>query len=178
VPTPEERKEFLEKDFYDSLRWLFVSAVIWHASEGRTGPGRLLGMYTNFVEARALYEFYCTRARKRDDARAHHFSSSWTEPTTKLYLKYMGNQTPAQKRVFHLVYGRSTEANAGAAGREHPDHLKNQVLNLTRDLLALTTRFVKQIKEPEFRAMAQKALEDALIEAKKTAKEHDIPNPL
>jgi hypothetical protein len=178
MPTPEEKKEFLEKDLYNTLRWLFVSAVIWHASEGRAGPGRLLGMYTNFVEARALYEFYYTQGNKPDDARAHHFSSSWTEPKTALYIKYMDSQTPAQKRVFHLVYGRSTEANAGGPGDEHPDQLKNQVLNFTRDLFVLTEKFVKRIKEPEFRGMVQTALDDALIEARKTADEYAIPNPL
>jgi len=63
-------------------------------------------------------------------------------------------------------------------GHPHPDHLKNQVLNFTKDLLELTEKFVNRIQEPEFRGIVQTAFDDALVEARKTADEYGIPNPL
>jgi hypothetical protein len=112
----------LEFDFFNSLRWLFVNAVVWHASAN----DKLATMYTCFVEARALYEFYFSKHTSQpDDARAKHFAKSWSEPESVLYLKYMSSHAPAQKRLFHLVYGRSQPQNAGGSGQEGSDHLKN-----------------------------------------------------
>jgi hypothetical protein len=175
VPTLDEKKEFLEKDFYNSLRWLFVSAVTWHAAKDR--PERLFAMYTNFVEARSLYEFYYTKGTKFDDARALQFADSWTAPTSTLFRKYMDTRTPAQKRVFHLVYGRSAEANAGGPGHEHHDHLKNQVLKFAQNLRYITAVFIKKVR-PEFRSLVQNAFDKALNEAKTTAGCYGIANPL
>jgi hypothetical protein len=175
MATLDEKKEFLEKDLFDALRWSFVSAVTWYATEGR--PERVLGMNTNFVQARALYEFYFTRGSKPDDARAFDFAPSWTESASPLYLKYMKNETPANKRVFHLVYGRSDAVNAGGPRDDGSDHLKNQVLEFAKDLRRLTEDFIGCV-EPEFQGIVRTALNRALSEAKKTADNYGIPNPI
>jgi hypothetical protein len=174
-PTKDRMKDFLENDLYDALRWLFVSAVTWHATDGR--PERVLAMNTNFVQARALYEFYFNKKCGRDDARASRFASQWTEPGSPLYRKYMSSNKPANKRMFHLVYGRSNPANAGGSGHEGPDHLKNQVLPFANDLRRITERFIGCAKQ-QFRGSAQNALDRALIEAKKTADSYYVRNPL
>jgi hypothetical protein len=185
MPTQQEQEEFLEKDLFDSLRWLFVNAVVWHASDIRPAtenkPELLPAMYTSFVLARALYEFYFSEQdNKRDDARAHHFfnaPNTWTEQPSSLYQTYMGSQTPAQKRVFHLVYGRSKEANAGGPGHDDPSHLKHQVLNLARDLRRITESFANSA-EPQFQILIRAALDGALAEAQTTATLCAIPNPI
>jgi hypothetical protein len=156
------------------MRWLFVNAVVWHVSENR--PERLPAMCTAFVQARALYEFYYANG-KGDDARARHFADSWTESPSNLYLKYMAARTPAEKRVFHLVYGRSKAANAGGPGFEGPGHLKNQVLNFAKDLRRITEKFVICVR-PEFRNLVQAALDYALVEAKRETDLRGVPNPL
>jgi hypothetical protein len=175
MTTLDEKKEFLEKDFYDALRWCFVGAVTWAATNGR--PECALGMYTNFVQTRSLYEFFHTTGRKADDARVADFVSTWAEPSSPLYLKYMQYETPANKRVFHLVFGRSDAANAGGAGHDGQDHLKNQVLEFAKDLRRLTEEFIK-CADPQFRGIIRTSLDDALTEAKKTAEHFGIPNPL
>ncbi len=175
MATADEKKDFLEKDLYDALRWTFVSAVAWYGGDGR--PERVLGMFTNFVQARALYEFYFTSGTKLDDSRARHFAPSWTEPKSPLYSKYMQNDTPANKRVFHLVYGRSSAANAGGPGHDGPDHLKNQVLEFAKDLRRLTEKFIECV-EPQFCDIARTALKNALNKAAQTADHYGIPNPL
>jgi hypothetical protein len=183
MPTQQEKKEFLEKDLLDALRWLFVNAVVWHASDNRpeseNRPELLPAMYTSFVQARALYEFYFSKRDDHDDARACHFANanSWTEPPSSLYLKYMGPQTPAQKRVFHLVYGRSKRENAGGPGRDDRSHLKYQVLILAKDLRRITESFVNSAA-PEFQSLVQAALDGALAEAQTTATSYAIPNPI
>lgn len=55
MATSDEKREFLEKDVYDALRWAFVGAITWLATEGR--PERALGMNMNFVQARAAWLF-------------------------------------------------------------------------------------------------------------------------
>jgi hypothetical protein len=178
MPTVSEKKEFLEKDFFNSLCYLFESAVVWHASKNRPGPEHTFGMYTNFVESRALYEFFFSKGNGRDNARARHFCTTWRETGTPLYLKYMKDGTPAQKRVFHLVYNRSSAANAGGPGHDHPDHLKHQVLNFAKDLKAVTERFAARISIPDFRTLVDKALADSLDGAQNKANECGIPMPL
>jgi hypothetical protein len=174
MPTLDEKTEFLQKDLLNSLRWLFVNAVVWHAS----AKERLTAMYTCFVEARALYEFYFSKhTTQSDDARAKHFADSWTEPESALYVKYMASHRPAQKRLFHLVYGRSKPENAGGPGQEGSDHLKNQVLDVAKDLRKITERFVVSVRS-EFRDFAQAALDKALGEAGEKAREYGITNPL
>jgi hypothetical protein len=172
MPTQQEREEFLEKDLYDALRWLFVNAVVWYASKDRVPT-----MFASFVQARALYEFYFSPRAVGDDARVFHFTASWTEPPSSLYQKYMGQQTPAQKRVFHLVYGRSKEVNAGGSGNDGPDHLNNQVLNFAKDLRRITESFVNSAA-PEFQNLVRAALNKALTEAQKTATFYSMPNPI
>ncbi len=173
-PTIADQKEFLEKDLYDALRWSFVSAVTWHATKGREC---VLAMNTNFVQSRALYEFYFTKKKKIDDARAPQFAPSWAEPESTLYLKYMKRGKPANKRVFHLVYDRSIAANAGGVGHDGPDHIKNQVLEFAKDLRRITEQFIGCVG-PQFRTIVRTAFDDALGEAKKTADCHGVPSPL
>jgi hypothetical protein len=170
-PTVADGKQFLEEDLYDALRWSFVSAVTWHAT---TDEERVLAMYTNFVQSRALYD---TNGAKPDDARVLHFAPSWAEPESPLYLKYMQYGKPANKRVFHLVYDRSTAANAGGPGHDGSDHIKNQVLEFAKDLRRITEQFIGCVK-PQFQAIVRTTLANALSEAKKTADRHGIPNPL
>jgi hypothetical protein len=182
--TQQEMEEFLEKDFYNALRWLFVNAVVWHASDIRpvseNRPELLPAMYASFVEARALYEFYFSQRDVNDDARVRHFftsANSWTEQPSTLYEDYMGPRTPAQKRVFHLVYGRSKEKNAGGPGDDDRSHLKHQVLILAKDLRRITESFANSAA-PEFQSLVRAALDGALDEAQKTATLYAIPNPI
>jgi hypothetical protein len=181
MPTANalEMKDFLEEDLYDALRWTFVSAVAWHASD--CGPERVFEMNTNFVQARALYEFYFgdkdTKERKPDDARARDFGGSWNETGTDLYLKYMCGGKPANKRVFHLVYGRSSPDNAGGPGPDGDDHIKNQVLEFARDLHRTTERFI-ECADKQFCDIVRTTLNQALAEAAKTADFYGIRNPL
>lgn len=170
-------QSFLEEDLYDALRWLFVGAVAWRASsEAPDRFGRLcvLGMLTSFVQARALYEFFYNSGRG-DDARARDFVPSWNEPESHLFRNYMAARSPANKRVFHLVYNRG--AHAGGPGRNSPDHVKNQVVEFAKDLRRLSELFLKRVG-PDFRTSAQSALQKALQEAELEAKHYGIANPL
>jgi hypothetical protein len=128
-------------------------------------------------EFRALYEFYFTSGTKPDDARAVQFVPSWDEPKSPLYLKYMDHGKPANKRVFHLVYDRSVAANAGGAGHDGPDHIKNQVLEFAKDLRRITEQFIGCV-EPPLQTIVRTTLDNALNEARKTADCHGIANPL
>jgi|ERR1700675_741001 hypothetical protein len=180
MATLDQMNEFLQKDLYDALRWLFVGAVTWEAARSqlhRCGNQDALGMYTSLAQARALYEFYYTKGGRSDDARAQHFASLWIEPKSPLYLKYMQIETPANKRVFHLAYGRGDAANAGGPGHDSPNHLKNQVIEFAKDLRRLTEEFAK-CAEPDFRPIIRTTLDNALDEAKKTADSYKIPVPL
>jgi len=176
---PDSTKEhFLREDLRDALRWLFVGAVTWEAC--RSQPQRCrnqdaLGMFTSLVQARALYEFFYDPGKQGDDARACDFILGWDPPESELYRRYMAKRKPANKRVFHLVYDRAV--HAGGSGQDEPDHLKKQVLEFARDLRRLTEEFIKCV-EPQFRDIARRALDKALIEAKKTADYYGVPNPL
>jgi hypothetical protein len=177
--TLEKRKQFIQEDFYDALRWLFVGAVSWtaHKEEKDCCPNLdALGMFTNAVQARSLYEFYFagTRGARPDDARVEHFTSSWTETST-LYSRYMCPRAPAQKRVFHLVYYRST--HSGGAGHAGSDHLNEQVLNVAKDIYLLTNEFAKCART-EFRRSVRSALRKAKEEADKVAEDYQLDNPL
>lgn len=186
IPTLNEKRDFLEKDLADALKWLFVGAVVWQAAKERPEKHchqKALGMFMSFVQARALYEFYCKQDRtsakgnKSDDARAGEFCDSWTCPDSDLYRGYMRQGQPANKRVFHLVYGRSKEANAGGPGHSGPSHMNEQVLKCARDLRQITQAFTKCAKA-EFTDLVQLALQGALNEAANVAAGFNIANPL
>ena len=179
MPLPDEptKERFLKDDLCDGLKWLFEGAIAWDAAQRRPErAGRhliVLGMYTSLVQARALYEFFYGHGQG-DDARASHFAPTWKPPESCLYRKYMARRKPANKRVFHLVYNRAT--HAGGSGHEGPDHLKKQVLEFAKDLLALTKEFANNA-DPRFQGGVQYAVGEALKGAKDAAGHYGIPNP-
>jgi hypothetical protein len=174
----DERKNFLDEDLSDALKGLFVGAVVWVAADTseRCPFQKGLGMFTSLVQARALYEFYSPKPAEDDDARASHFAPNWRRTgVTSLYTKYMGRGMPANKRVFHLVYGRS--AHAGGPGHDGPDHIKNQVLEFAKDLRHLTQRFAQSV-DSDFRESVERALGKALAGGAEAANGCGIINPL
>jgi hypothetical protein len=89
----------------------------------------------------------------------------------------MAKNTPAQKRVFHLVYHRS-DFSGGSAGDES-DHLKNRVLDFAKDLKRLTSEFGAACVKREHREAVESALRKALMDSERLAKEeYKISNPL
>jgi hypothetical protein len=86
-------------------------------------------------------------------------------------------ETPANKRVFHLVYGRSDAANAGGPGHDGPDQLKNQVLEFAKDLRRLTEVLINHA-ERDFRSIIRTALDKPFNEAQNAADYYGISNPL
>jgi hypothetical protein len=84
---------------------------------------------------------------------------------------------PANKRVFHLVYGRSKEANAGGPGPSGPSHINQQAVNFARDLRNITETSAGSVKQ-EFRDLVQSALRKGLEEAQNMADAFGIANPL
>ena len=167
------KTDFLKDDLYNALKELFVGAVTWHAHPQKTDTRFLrdLGMFTCFVQARALYEFFYGKQGAPDSgstASANHFAKSWRPlDRTKLRSRYMGKNTPAQKRVFHLVYGRSQFP--GGVMQDESDHLKNQVLAFAVDLRRLTEEFVAACDKKEHRDLANSALTKALDDAHRLA---------
>jgi hypothetical protein len=186
MTTTNEKNEFLEEDLTDALKWLFVGAVAWQATDPKENqPERcchqkVLAMYTSLVQARALYEFYydVKPNRKPDDARVRDFAPSWVVPKRHYYSKYMDGGAPANKRVFHLVYGRNRHSG-GRGGSDESEDLKNQVLAFAKELREITEEFVK-CAEPQFVRLVQAALENGLNEAESVAGEgcFNIANPL
>lgn len=174
--TPEDEKDFLEKDLYDALRWLFVGAVNWYATFNRPElcpHQRVLGMYTTFVQARALYDFFYKKTGHPDDAVAVHFfesESEWKPDETRLYTDYMKGERPANKRVFHLVYRRSEHSGGLPGEHEGPDHLKHQVLAFANDLRKLTKLFISCVDE-RHKDSAKSALVKALDDAERAARD-------
>lgn len=81
----------------------------------------------------------------------------------------------ANKRVFHLVYNRAV--HAGGSGEDSLDHLKNQVLELARDLRRLTEEFAHNV-DPNCRNGVRYALHEGLREAELAADFYGIANPL
>jgi hypothetical protein len=167
---------FLQEDFYDSLRWLFVGALAWEAASRnqQTKHQRVLGMFTAAVQARALYEFFYGRPGG-DNARAKDFAPSWAPNETHLYRTYMASHKPANKRMFHLVYGRA--GHSGGTGTDGPDHLKNQILGFATDVVTLSRDFIG-CAEPAFRPYVEEALRNALSEADQAAIAYGLNNPL
>jgi hypothetical protein len=177
--TLEERKKFLEDDLSDALKGLFVGAVVWLAADGSDFQ-KGLGFYTSIVQARALYEFYCSPAIGRtDDARASDFGNLWTtqKSASDLYRTFMAKGKPANKRVFHLVYLRSEHSGGQIHEHDGPDHIKNQVLNFAIDLRRLTEEFGKTV-DTDFCESVQSALQKALNGAQQAADGCKIVNPL
>jgi hypothetical protein len=163
------------------LKWLLVGAVTWQAHPEGTGARylRALSMFTCLVQARALYEFFYNNGKQTgpgDTAYARHFATSWNPKPTELYSGYMANKAPAQKRVFHPVYGRS-EYSGGTAADES-DHLKNRVLGFAQDLKRLTDEFAAACDEKEHRELVECALAKALRDGHELAGQYDIPDPL
>lgn len=176
--SESEKKEFIDRDLYDALKWLFIGAVAWDAAcKQPERHGRLwtLGMSTCFVQARALYEFFFGVARKGDDARARDFAPGWSEPESFLYVKYMSSGKPANKRLFHLVYDRSIYANG--PGHTGPHHIKNQAINFANDLARPTKVFAGQV-EPAFGSSVESALYRALEDAQLAADYYGTGNPI
>ena len=68
-----------------------------------------------------------------------------------LYSDYMDNESPANKRVVHLVYGRSH--HAGGPANDETYHIKNQVLSFAKELLKFTREFATRIDQ-DFRGSA------------------------
>jgi len=178
VRNAQRQRDFLERDLYDALRWLLVGAVAWEAAReqpDRWGRQYVLGMLTSFLQARALYEFYYGASAKNDDARASHFAPSWENvPKSSLYLKYMASGKPANKRAFHLVYDRAK--HSGGTGESGADHIKEQVLNVARDLCKLTEKFI-ECPDQAFPDEARSALQKALSEAEQESNHYGIENP-
>lgn len=165
--TDSEKIEFLEQDLFDALRWLLIAAVTWSASPANAVPHlRVLALNTVCVQARALYEFFFSANDSADDARAAHFAPSWTAHPPADLETYLGPRKPANKRIFHLVYGRS--AHPGGTAADESDHLKNQVLSVAQALVTVTRSFVGSTA-PQFRPPAQEALNQALLEARDLA---------
>jgi hypothetical protein len=188
--TDTDRKQFLEKDFYNALRYLFEGAIAWDAwkqteeKAAKVEPRPVifrhqgaLGMYTTFMEARALYEFFHkhgTRSHDDDSARADDFASNWKANESDVYKDYMAHSKPANKRMFHLVYLRSEKS--GETSTKGP--LNEQVLNVAKDLRDLARKFIEHIDDSDSQKLARTALQKALGEGQKAADHYYIANPL
>lgn len=174
------KNDLLRVDLYNTLRWLFEGAIAWKASLGghqRTRHQAVLGLFTCLVQARALYEFFYGTGGG-DNARASQFAAKWAPAETELYAKYMATRMPANKRIFHLVYDRSTHAGGL---EEEKERLEDRVLAIAIDLLQLCEEFAKNA-DTEFRESVRYALDKALGEAQKAAvtdkDAYGIANPL
>jgi hypothetical protein len=177
-------EEFLKKDLYESLKWLFVGAVTWCARplEKDSHQLRGLGMFACFVQARALYEFFNSTERGTLESGSTASSADFDFPRQKpcdpeqLYSKYMAKNTPAQKRVFHLVYDRA--GWAGGSATDESDHLKNRVLDFAKDLKRLTKEFASSVTEEKYRELVECALARALQDGHELAVKYGISDPL
>ena len=172
---------FLNDDLYDALRWLFVTAVTWESMRQKpelcTANQDAISMLANLTQARALYEFFfgSQQTRKPDDARACDFAPQWNPNPSSLHTIYMGTGKSTNKRVSHLVYNRS--AYSGGSAVNDSDHLKNQVLNFTKEIRDITEKLAQQA-DPSFSDPIRGALDKALAEAQQTANHYGITNPL
>lgn len=177
----DRMRKFLDENLYNALNGLFVGAVTWEAHPLKKDQHYLrgIGMSASFVQARALYEFFYNTSEQYKtpqdggNAQARHFAPTWNEPKSRLYSDYMAHGQPAQKRIFHLVYCRSKYS--GGTAPDESDHLKNQVVEVAKDLRRLTEEFAKRV-EPQFQHSVESALRKALDEAKGLAKHYEIPN--
>ena len=182
------KERFLRDDFRDSLKWLFVGAVTWwaHPLECDKDYLRALGMFTSLVQARALYDFFYRRGQAElqlgGTASAKHFVPSWQAPDDPdhLYSNYMSWGRPAQRRVFHIVYGRDTP-EGGSMG-DGSEELNSRVLDFAKDLKRITQEFAKRlVGTPEldrYCELVECALTKSLDEGCELAKTYGIPDPL
>jgi hypothetical protein len=173
-----DKGEFLHKDFSDTLRWMLIGAITWKAAPTKACCPNLdvVGMYTALERSRTLYEFFYTAPKRDDDARAFEFAPSWdVERQSNQYKTYMRPQSPVNKRISHLVWGRS--GHSGGTLDDESDALKNQVLPCARDLIRITTEFIALVRPDSLQAVAQSALDDARKEAHNAAKKFGIDNP-
>jgi hypothetical protein len=173
-----EKEDFLREDFFDTLRWMLIGAITWKAA--RTKPCcpnlDVVGMYTALERSRTLYEFFYTVPKYDDDARASQFASGWDfEQQSNQYKKYMSPRSPVNKRISHLVWGRS--GHSGGTLEDESDDLKNQVLPCAYDLIQITHKFIALVTPDSLQAVAQFALDEARKEARGAAKEYGIENP-
>ncbi len=188
MQDPVKTKEsFLKADFHDALKWLFVGAVTWQAHPLDIDKNylRATGMFTSLVHARALYEFFykcdAPNFEAGKDARAKHFVSSWKmhDDPNSLYAKYMGKGKPAQRRVFHLVYGRETTEGGS---RDGSGELNSRVLEFATDLKRITEDFAKKLtgtgELDRYRELVECVLAMSLAESSEVAKTYGVPNPL
>lgn len=81
---------------------------------------------------------------------------------------------PVNKRLFHLVYRRST--HSGEMSGSGP--LQDQVLNVARDLHNQALEFIAHVEGSVSKELARTALNNALVEAQKAADHYRIANPL
>lgn len=185
--TDADRTQFLQDDFYNSLRYMFEGAIAWHAwkqaleKRDQSWPifrhQGVLGMYATFIEARALYEFFHSHNSRRsdsDDARADDFATNWRAAESEVYQDYAAHSRPANKRMFHLVYRRNEKS--GETSSKGP--LKEQVLNVAKDVLDVAGKFVENVDDSVYRELARIALRKALDEGQKAARHYCVANPL
>ncbi len=178
--TDADRKQFLKEDLYNALRYLFEGAIAWYAWKQNKENCRhqgALAMYTAFMEARALYEFFYNQnplKSNSDDARATDFAARWKADESEVYRDYFARSKPANKRMFHLVYLRSEKS--GETNTKGP--LKDQVLNVAMDLLDMTRKFVENCDDPACCELARRALQNALDDGQKAADHYCVANPL
>jgi hypothetical protein len=182
MATQSEKDEFLRKDLADALKWLVVGAIMWRAADTNGGKAELcphqraVGMFTSLVQARALYEFYYGKDGRPDDARLRQVSS-WTPKQSTLYADYFANEKPANKRVFHLVYGRSMHSSGDANNPNDPRHINNRVLDFAEELWTITKEFVNHVDDATLRGEAERAFKSAGAEAETTAASYGVKHP-
>ena len=185
MESPTLKENFLKDDLYNCLKELFIGAVAWHAADTvqKETPYLLdLGMFTCFVQARALYEFFYVKRKSSpapgSTASASHFASSEWSPLDRheLYRRYMGKDAPAQKRVFHLVYGR--KQFSGGRVEDGSEDLKYRVLDFATDLKRLTKEFAERVEDDKYRELIEGALARALEDGHELAKKYGVPDPL
>jgi len=182
MPTEAEKVSFLDEDFYDCLRWLVVAAHAWDAPQDRIAHQKVLAMMTAFVQARALYEFYRPRSGGGDDdgARAHDFCPAGAD-VSKLVdshpelRRYLGHGEAANKRLFHLVYGRS--GHSGGNQPDESDDLKDQVRLVAERMVAVTRRFVHLAKS-DYKQRIEDALTKALDDGCRAARAYGLDTPI
>ncbi len=171
--TVVQMKQFLEEDLFNELRWVCVGAVAWKVHKKLDPFPNLdvFGMDSSFVHARSLYEFYYQKnprpPKKGNTAWVGNFTDkSWQPAKTNSYKKFIAEDSPVQKRVFHLAYGRSEYGE-----------VRNEVLAFARDLCRLTEAFVDHA-ELDYRDSVKSALDRARNEANIVVNRYGIDNPI
>ncbi len=89
--------------------------------------------------------------------------------------RYLGHGSPANKRLFHPVYGRP--AHSGGTQADESDHLKNQVRLVAEKLVAATRAFVG-LAEWNHTQSIEEALDRALADGRTAAAAYGVENPI